>query len=296
MKPRSIRLSIFVLLALVQLYVPARMILQQEAILRTGRTYQFKTAPIDPSDLPPPDPNVPLDERKDGHSEGITGPVAWMARNGVAANVLMFVLVLGGLLALLSVRQEVFPEVELDTISISVVYPGASPAEIEQSIILAVEEAVQGLDGVKEVRSAAYEGNGLVLVELQLGADQDRGLNDAKSAVDRITSFPQDAERPVVSLISNRTQAISLVLYGDLEEGTLRSLAEDTRRDLLSDPRVTYVEIGGTRELEISIEVPEDRLRQYGLTIDDIGRAPNAKVDYKAMTAYALDQLGISAE
>ncbi|MCB9627421.1 MAG: efflux RND transporter permease subunit [Sandaracinaceae bacterium] len=236
-------------------------------------------------EVPPPDPEVPLDDRVSGHSDGITGPVAWMARNGVAANVLMFVLVLGGLLALLNVRQEVFPEVELDTISISVVYPGASPAEIEQSIILAVEEAVQGLDGVKEVRSAAYEGNGLVLVELVLGADQDRALNDAKSAVDRITSFPMDAERPVVSLISNRTQAISLVLYGDLDEATLRSLAEDTRRDLLADSRITYVEIGGTRELEISIEVPEAQLRQHGLTIDDIAnRVRAASVELPAGT------------
>jgi multidrug efflux pump subunit AcrB len=228
------------------------------------------------AELPPIDPSIPLDDRQSGHSAGITGPVAWMARNGVAANVLMFVLVLGGLLALLNVRQEVFPEVELDTISIAVAYPGASPAEIEQSIILAVEEAVQGLDGVKEVRSAAYEGNGLVLVELVLGADQDRALNDAKSAIDRITSFPQDAERPVVSLISNRTQAISLVLYGDLEEATLRALAEDTRRGLLADPRVTYVEISGTRALEISIEVPEAQLRQYGLTIDDIANRVRA--------------------
>jgi multidrug efflux pump subunit AcrB len=115
-----------------------------------------------------------------------------------------------------------------------------------------------------------------VLVELVLGADQDRALNDAKSAIDRITSFPQDAERPVVSLISNRTQAISLVLYGDLEEATLRALAEDTRRGLLADPRVTYVEISGTRALEISIEVPEAQLRQYGLTIDDIANRVRA--------------------
>ncbi|MBK6578037.1 MAG: efflux RND transporter permease subunit [Sandaracinaceae bacterium] len=237
------------------------------------------------AELPPIDPSIPLDERKDGHAADIKGPVAWMARNGVAANTLMFMLVIGGVLALSNVRQEVFPEVELDTISVSVAYPGASPSEIEQSIILAVEEAVQGLDGVKEVRSASYEGNGLVLVELMLGADQDRALNDAKSAIDRITSFPQDAERPVVSLISNRTQAISLVLYGDIEEATLRSLAEDTRRDLLADPRVTYVEIGGTRELEISIEVPEAQLRQYGLTIDDIAnRVRAASVELPAGT------------
>ena len=226
--------------------------------------------------LPDPDPSLPLDDRPTGHAEGLGGPIAWMARNGVAANVFMFVLLLGGALSLMNVKQEVFPEVELDTVSIQVMYPGASPAEVEQAIVLAVEEAVRGIDGVKEVRSAAYEGNALVLVELLLGADPDRGLNDVKSAVDRITSFPENAERPVVSLLSNRTQAISLVLYGDMDEATLRALAEDTRRDLLTDDRITSVEIGGTRDLEISIEVPEAELRRYGLTLEEVANRVRA--------------------
>ena len=215
-------------------------------------------------------------EHDEGSAAGIRGPVAWMARNGVAANVLMFILIIGGLIALGQVKQEVFPEVELDVISVQVLYPGASPAEVEQAIVLAVEEAVQGIDGVKEVRSAAYEGNAIVNVELLLGADKDRALNDVKSAVDRITSFPEDAERPVVGLLSNRTQAISLVIYGDLDESTLRQLGEDARRGLLADPRITYVEVAGTRDLEISIEVPEARLREHGLTIDAVANRVRA--------------------
>ncbi|MGB5696286.1 MAG: efflux RND transporter permease subunit [Polyangiales bacterium] len=200
-----------------------------------------------------------------------SGPIPWMAKNGVAANVLMLVLIVGGLVTLASgIKQEVFPEVELDLVSISVSYPGASPAEVEQAVILAVEEAVRGIDGVKKVTSTAMEGVGTVNVELLLGADNDRALNDVKSAIDRITSFPEDVERPTVSLISNRQQVISLVLYGDVDEATLRAVAENSRRELLRDPRITYLELSGIRPLEISIEVPQAELRKYDLTLDEI--------------------------
>jgi multidrug efflux pump subunit AcrB len=199
------------------------------------------------------------------------GPIAWMAKNGVAANVLMIVLIVGGLVTLASsIKQEVFPEVEMDVVSAKITYPGASPAEVEQAVILAVEEAVRGVDGVKKVTSTAREGSGVVNVELLLGADKDRGLNDVKSAIDRITSFPEDVERPTVSLISNRQQVISLVLYGDTDEATLRAVAESSRRELLRDPRVTYVELAGIRPLEISIEVPQAQLRKHGLTLDEV--------------------------
>ena len=200
-----------------------------------------------------------------------SGPIAWMAKNGVAANVLMLVLIAGGLVTLASgIKQEVFPEVEMDIVNVQVDYPGASPEEVEQAVILAVEEEVRGVDGVKEVRSTAREGAAVVNVELLLGADKDRALNDVKSAIDRITSFPEDVERPTVSLLSNRQQVISIVLYGDVDEATLRAVAEDSRRDLLTDQRITYVEISGIRPLEISVEVPQSELRRYGLTLDEI--------------------------
>ena len=209
------------------------------------------------------------------------GPIAWMAKNRVAANVLMLILIVGGLVTLASgIKQEVFPEVEMDIVSTQITYPGASPAEVEQAVILAVEEAVRGVDGVKKVTSTAMEGMGTVNVELLLGADKDRGLNDVKSAIDRITSFPEDVERPTVSLISNRQQVISLVLYGDVDEATLRAVAENSRRDLLRDPRITYVELSGIRPLEISIEVPQAQLRKHGLTLDEVAaRVRAASID-----------------
>ncbi len=199
------------------------------------------------------------------------GILAWAAKNSVAANVLMLILIVGGIVTLASgIKQEVFPEVELDLVSISVIYPGASPAEVEQAVVLAVEEAVRGIDGVKKVTSSAFEGQASTLVELLLNTDKDRALNDVKSAIDRITSFPEDVERPTVSLLSNRKQVISLVLYGDVDEATLRAVAENSRRELLQDPRITYIELSGIRPLEISIEVPQAQLRKYGLTLDEI--------------------------
>ncbi|MGB9339477.1 MAG: efflux RND transporter permease subunit, partial [Polyangiales bacterium] len=199
------------------------------------------------------------------------GVIAWAAKNTVAANVLMLILIVGGIVTLMSgIKQEVFPEVELDIVSINVIYPGASPAEVEQAVVLAVEEAVRGIDGVKKVTSSAMEGQASTLVELLLNTDKDRALNDVKSAIDRITSFPEDVERPTVSLLSNRQQVISIVLYGDVDESTLRSVAENSRRALLQDPRITYIELSGIRPLEISIEVPQAQLRKHGLTLDEV--------------------------
>jgi multidrug efflux pump subunit AcrB len=201
------------------------------------------------------------------------GPLAWMASNSVAANLAMVFLLVGGLLMVPFIKQEVFPEVSLDTISVQVPYPGASPAEVEQAVILAVEEAVRGIDDVKKVTATASEGSARVTIELLSGAEPEATLNDVKSAVDRITSLPQDAERPIISLNSNRRQVLSLVLYGDLEEKTLRQLAESVREDLLLQDDITVVELGGLREPEISVEVPQSELRQYGLTLEQIAGA-----------------------
>ena len=199
------------------------------------------------------------------------GPIAWMARNPVAANVLMLILIVGGMVTLASgIKQEVFPEINMDIVLVEVLYPGASPAEVEQAVVLAIEEAIRGVDGIKEVQSTAREGAATVSAELLLGTKPDRALNDVKSAVDRITSFPADVERPTVSILAPRQQAISIVLYGDVDEATLRAVAEESRRELLRDQRITYVELTGIRPLEISIEVPQAQLRKHHLAIDEI--------------------------
>lgn len=201
------------------------------------------------------------------------GPLAWMAENRIASNVLMLIFVVGGVVALgTTIKQEVFPEVALEQIVVTVPYPGASPAEVENAIVLAVEEAVQGVDGVKDIRSVASEGSAMVAVQLLLGADRRQALSDVESVVGRISSFPADAERPNISLLSTRRQVISLVLYGDVDETILRTAANRARSDLLRDKRITSVELSGVRPLEISIEVPQANLRKHGLTLSGIAR------------------------
>jgi len=200
-----------------------------------------------------------------------TGPIAWMASHPVAANLLMAIFVLGGFFIATKVKQEVFPEVEIDLVSIAVPYPGASPAEVEQGIVLSIEEAVRGLDDIKRVTATAAEGLGTVAAELMDGANSNKVLQDIKNGVDRITSFPQEAERPVVQLLTNRRSVISLILYGPLEERVLREEAERIRTRLLDESDITTVELSGVRPFEISIEVPQNTLRAYDLTLAQIG-------------------------
>lgn len=201
-----------------------------------------------------------------------TGPIAWMAQNPVAANLVMVFLLIGGWVMGSRVKQEVFPETELDMVSISVPYPGASPAEVEQGIILAVEEAVRGIDGVKRVVATAAEGRGYVTTELEVDANKQKALADIKSAVDRITSLPKEAERPIVSLLTNRSEVLSVVVYGHQDLGVLRNLAEQARDQFLTDPRITQVDLAGAPPREISIEVPREQLRIHGLTLDAIAQ------------------------
>lgn len=201
------------------------------------------------------------------------GPIAWMARNPVAANLLMFVVLVGGVIGMLRIKQEVFPEFELDTVIVSVPYPGASPAEVEQGIVLVTEEAVRGVDGVKRVRSVASEGSANVNVELLLGADPDKVLSEVKAAVDRITSFPEESERPNVTLASRRQEVISLILAGDQDLATLHALAERTRARLLAHDDITQVELAGVPPVELSIELSRSKLEKYGLTPEQVALA-----------------------
>jgi multidrug efflux pump subunit AcrB len=146
------------------------------------------------------------------------GPIAWMTKNSVAANLIMLVAIVGGVISLLSLKQEVFPEFELDVISATVVYPGASPSEVEQGIVLAIEESVRGLDGVKRLKSVAAEGAGNVSIELLLGVDPNEVLANVKNEIDRIQTFPLDAEEPIVSVMSRRRPVISLIFSGPHDE------------------------------------------------------------------------------
>ena len=211
------------------------------------------------------------------------GPIAWMAQNPVAANILMIFLLIGGILTAFSIRQEVFPQFDLDIITITVPYPGTSPEEVEKGIILSAEEAARGIDGVKRVTSTAAEGFGSVTVELLRGTDENKALQDVKNAVDRITTFPEDSERPIVSLAEASLDVITLVIYGDQEEYVLERLGEEVRDDLLNKSGITSVGLEGVRPLEISIEISQDKLREYHLTLEDVARkVRGVSVEYSA--------------
>ncbi len=199
--------------------------------------------------------------------------VEWMARNGVAANLLLVFILVAGLLSLLNLRQEVFPEFSLDTIQVQVEYPGASPEEIEQAIVQRVEEAIEGVDGVRRTTAVASENVGVVLAELALGTDVSRALDEVKAEVDRITSFPVDAEEPEVVALEARSRVIEIAIYGDVSERALKEIANRAKDDLSTLPRISLVRVTGVRNYEISIEVGKDALRKYGLTLAEVAAA-----------------------
>ncbi len=193
------------------------------------------------------------------------GPIAWMARNRVAANLLMALFILGGLLMAIDVKQEIFPSFQLDIVQVQVPYPGASPADVEQGILLAIEDEVRGIEGVKEITSSAFEGRGLVSVELLLGSDRNKALQNVKNKVDSILSFPEEAERPVVSLLDAKRQVISLIVHGRTTRKNLRLLTEEIRDELLQLPSITLVELdaGPITYCRGNPPIPTKSLRSY---------------------------------
>ncbi len=206
------------------------------------------------------------------HNSLHKGPIAWMTGHSVTANILMLVFLVGGIFLSLNIKKEVFPDFDLDQVTITVPYPGASPEEVEKGIILAIEEAVQGLEGIKELTASAQEGSGMVTVEIIEGEDIQRLSQDIQNAVDRIESFPEEAEQPQVVIAQRKRSVVSLALYGSVDEIVLRETAEDIRDRLLQDPEITQVELSGIRNLEISIEIPQAKLRAYDLTLEQVAQ------------------------
>ena len=199
--------------------------------------------------------------------------ISWFARNGVVANLLMIVLIGAGILGLVTVKKEVVPEISVDMISVSVDYRGAAPQEVESGVLLRVEEAVQGIDGVDRVISTANEGVGSVTIEVETGYDIREVLDDVKSAVDAIDTFPEETEQPVIKEITNRMQVINLSVSGDTDELTLKKLGERVRDDLLALPEITQADLKSARPYEIAIEVSEESLQRYNLTFDFVASA-----------------------
>ncbi|MEN0651759.1 MULTISPECIES: efflux RND transporter permease subunit [Hyphobacterium] len=205
------------------------------------------------------------------------GIVGWFAQNAVAANVLMVILIAAGLITIARTNAEVFPTIDPRTITVSVIYGGASPDEIESSITRRAEEAIIGIEGVRRVSSRAVEGSGTVTVELTDFADASTVADEVQSAIDQLVDFPpENAEAPVVRVVSVASNVVRLVVTGDVGELALRRAAERLERDLIALENVTTVTIQGARDYEISIEISQSVLRQYGLTIEQVSNAIRA--------------------
>ncbi|MDH3591536.1 MAG: efflux RND transporter permease subunit, partial [Planctomycetota bacterium] len=210
-------------------------------------------------------------------SEKPKGVLAWFAANHVAANLFMFLLMGGGIVSLLNLKVLVFPPLDPKTVTVTVPYPGATPAEIEESISRRVEEAIIGVEGIKRVRSVAREGVGTITAEVEDGADDREVLDDVKAAVDQIQTFPpEDAEEPKIVDTDVQENIITLALHGKASERTLRELAYRVRDDLMTLPQISQIRVTGVRDYEIGIEVSERSLRARGLTFEEVSRAVKA--------------------
>ena len=203
------------------------------------------------------------------------GLLGWFATNHVAANLLMLLIVAGGLLTVFTIKMEIFPEMSLDMINVTVPYRGASPEDVEKGVSLRVEDAIAGIDGIKRMTSTASEGGGSTLIEVEEYADTAKVLDDIKAAVDRITTLPRETEKPVISELETIHRVITVVVYGDVREKTLKKLADRIRDDLTAMDNISQVSISGVRPYEISIEVPEENLRRYGLSLGQVAAAIN---------------------
>ncbi len=200
------------------------------------------------------------------------GPISWMAGNSVAANLLMAVLLIGGLYMGFNIKQEVFPEFSLGVVNISVAYPGASPEEVENGILQAIEENIQDLVGIDEIVATASEGFGSVRIEALEGTDINRLWQEIKSEVDRIGTFPDESEDPQVTIAARKREVLRLALYGDASETTMRALADQIRDELLTEKGITQVELDGVRDREIQIEISGRMLRRYGMTLAQVAQ------------------------
>ncbi len=210
--------------------------------------------------------------------------IAWFTRNGVAANLLMAGIVVWGLHALWNrIPLEVFPSFELDVVNVRVPLKGASPSEVEEAITIKVEEAVQDVQGIKSLSSTSAEGLGTVRIDINSNADIDKVLDDVKQRVDQISTFPTDADAPVIYIPERQREVISVIIAGDLSEKELRQLGSRVRNEIEALPNVSQVSLSGVRDFEMAIEISEQTLSEYNLTFGEVATAiRNSSLDLSA--------------
>jgi multidrug efflux pump subunit AcrB len=210
--------------------------------------------------------------------------IAWFARNGVAANLLLLViLAIGGWSLKERIPLEVFPSFERDVINVAIPYQGASPSEVEKAVVIRAEEAIADLEGIKGINSSAYEGAARIAIEVEDGFKPRELINDVKSSIDSINTFPSEVESAGYSVSIFRREVISVAISGALTELDLRRVSEQIRDELAALPEISYAELSGIREYEIGIEITPQKLEQIGLTLGDVvSRIRQSSIDVPA--------------
>ncbi|MFP6817390.1 MAG: efflux RND transporter permease subunit [Pseudomonadales bacterium] len=206
----------------------------------------------------------------------MNGPISWFAHNHVAANLLLGVIVVAGLVALPLMPQKSFPDIAYNVITVSVLYLGAAPEETEDGVCVRIEEALEGIEGVERIRSNATEGICLVNVELFETADASRALGDVKNRVDAIDTFPEETEKPIITLVTPQRQVMDIAVTGPTDEHELKIMGQRVRDEIAALRGVTQVTLSNTRPYEISIEISEASLRRYGLSFVQVANAVRA--------------------
>ncbi|MEM8768536.1 MAG: efflux RND transporter permease subunit, partial [Pseudomonadota bacterium] len=205
-------------------------------------------------------------------TEAPRGLIGWFATNHVAANLIMLFVLGMGTWAAIANKKESMPEFRFDVVTVNVPYLGASPEEVDEGVIVKVEEAVEDIQGIKEVRSTALDGFGQIRIEVQDGYTLGEITDEVKLAVDGISTFPRETERPIISKQVMRKGALNVQVHGSLDEREMKELTERIREEIVALPGISYAEVMGARPFEISVEVSEDTLRQYGLTLGEVAQ------------------------
>ncbi len=196
--------------------------------------------------------------------------IKWMTEHPVAAWLVMVIVVAAGALSASNMPQKTFPEFALDSVSISVAYNGASPIEIQDSIVRPIEDELSGVDGIDDITANISEGRGGVTVTFLDGEDIEAKLEDVKTEVESITTFPDDADEPVVVRSDNSTRVLEIAIHGETTERVLKEEARRLKDELIAIDGISFAEVANTRDYEISIEIDRDTLRAYGLTLGDV--------------------------
>ena len=202
--------------------------------------------------------------------------IAWWADNHVAANLLMIAILMAGFGGYLKMEREMFPTIPFPGMQVTVVWPGASPTDVEEQIVVRIEESLKDLENLDWVRSESSEGVGVVFIMADNGSDFTRIMSEVENRVSSISSLPPDIEQPRIQQWATRNESMRIAVHGDIGERNLKRLAEELRREVAALKGISIVELFGTRAEEISIEVSEIALQRYGITFDEIARAIQA--------------------